>query len=596
MNFPYNTYPWQEQMLAFLHSSKRRNVVMESPTGSGKTIVALSYALNDFPDKTIVYLTRTNSQGENLIREAMVFGATNVMSFLGRSEMCLFRSQGNEMSSGDPAEQSQYCRNLIERQKKTGDGCPYSPEFDGKWVQKIMSQSDFLRLGNDWICPYYAQKKMLETAKIVVTTYSFFLNPFIRGRFMEWMGADPDDIVLIADEAHNIPDLVRDLFSLKLSSGTFNNCRREIDQYGNFKIGNIYTSFVIEYLEEAFYNILKEGDRIIKPEDIRDELMSVFQMNSNDIKKILIATSEYGLSIKEAKSSENKLPRSYIYNAVTMIIKLMEEDEFYSVRIVHSEEPGWISMLYLETYEMLRFFNEFHKVIFISGTLSPFYKFKNELGLEECDELAVKTDYLEKNLRIFFVNDVTSRYTSKDLNQEVMREYIKKIINNIHRNTVVFCTSYEQLNYFLESDLNGRIFFERKGMSNDEFKKLIDGFKDKGGTLFAVINGRISEGIDLPGSLLEVAIIAGIPYPAPSPETSSLELFYDMKFGKGWEYAYEAVAATRLRQAIGRLIRRPTDRGVAIILDSRSRHFKRYLPNLYLSNDPLTDSINFLNQ
>lgn len=596
MKFPYEMYPWQEQMLSFLYASNNRDVIIESPTGSGKTIVSLYYALEKFPDKVIIYLTRTNSQGENLVREAKALGTSKVMSFLGRGEMCLFKSSGNEMSQGDPAEQSQYCRNLIERQKKSGDGCPYSPDYDGQWPLNIMSQTDFLRLGNQDFCPYYAQKKLLESSKVIVTTYSFLLNSFIRERFIEWIGVEPGDIVIIADEAHNIPDLIREMFSLKLSGNNFKNCRKELDQYGDYRIGNIYTSFVFEYLEEAFQNILKEGDRVIRPEDIRDELMSVFQMNSNEIKRILMAVAEYGLSIKESKANENRLPRSYIYNTSNLLLKMMEDDGDYNVRIVHSEEPGFISILYLETYEMLKFLRNFHKVIFISGTISPFYKFKNEMGIENSDDLTVRTDYLENNLKVLFVNDVTSKYTSKELNIKIMRDYIQKIIQNIERNKVIFCTSYEQLNYFLEADIEGRIFFERKGMNNEEFKKLIDTYRVKGGSLFAVINGRISEGIDLPGKLLELAVIAGIPYPAPSPETSSLELFYDMKFRRGWEYAYEAVAATRLRQAIGRLIRKPSDRGVAIILDSRARHFKKYLPNLYLSSNVVDDSINFLNQ
>ncbi len=596
MKFPYEMYSWQEQILSFLYSSTQRDVIIESPTGSGKTIISLFYALEKFPDRVIIYLTRTNSQSENLIREAKALGITKVMTFLGRGEMCLFRSSGDEMSQGDPTEQSQYCRNLIERQKKSGDGCPYSPDYDGQWPENIMSQADFLKLGDEDFCPYYAQKKLLESSKVIVTTYSFMLNPFVRERFLEWIGRNPEDIVVICDEAHNIPDLIREMFSLKLSGNNFKNCKKELDQYGDYRIGNIYSSFVFEYLEEAFHNILKEGDRIIRPEDLRDELMSVFQMNSNDIRRILMTLSEYGLSIKESKANEKRLPRSYIFNTSNLVLKMMEDDEDYNVRIVHSEEPGFISILYLETYEMLKFFRDFNKVIYISGTISPFYKFKNEMGIENSDDLTVRTDYLESNLKVMFVNDVTSRYSSKDMNFENMRNYIKRIVENIDRNKIIFCTSYEQLNYFLEADIDGRIFFERKGMSNDEFRKLIDAYRNKGGSLFAVINGRISEGIDLPGKLLELAVIAGIPYPAPSPETSSLELFYDMKFKKGWEYAYETVAATRLRQAIGRLIRKPTDKGVAIILDSRARHFKRYLPNLYLSSNIVDDSINFLNQ
>jgi len=75
-----------------------------------------------------------------------------------------------------------------------------------------------------------------------------------------------------------------------------------------------------------------------------------------------------------------------------------------------------------------------------------------------------------------------------------------------------------------------------------------------------------------------------------------METYYDMKFKKGWYYAYEAVAIMKLKQALGRLIRSPKDRGVAIILDSRAKRFKKALPNLYRSENLVEDTVNFLNQ
>ena len=594
MEFPYEKYPWQEQIIQALEMSNKKFVILESPTGSGKTIVSLFYALSKFRDKKIVYLTRTNSQAENLLREARSLNADKVIQFQGRGEMCLYRQRAPEMSQGDPSEQAQYCRNLVERQKKSGDGCPYNTEYTEGWKKEIFSQGDFLELGNLDFCPYFAQKGLLEEARVVVTTYSYFLNPFIRERFLEWMNVFPSEIVLIADESHNIPDLTREHFSLKFSLNSLRNCRKEIDQYGDLLLRNVNISFIVDSLEESVLNLLKEGDRILTPEDIREEFMNTFQMNSLEIKNYLMALANYGLSIKESKEIENKLPRSFIFNSATTALKLMEEDDSYSVRIARNDEPSGISILYLETYKMLEFLKGMHKVIFLSGTISPISKFKDEIGIEESDDIIVRTDYLENNLRVIFTDDVTSRYSEKDENSQIMKRYIKTIVEKIDRNTVIFCTSYDQIDSFLEMDLKGKIYFERKGMSNEDFLKLLNSFKEKGGKLFAVINGRLSEGLDLPGKLLEVAVIAGIPYPRPSPETSAIELFYDMKFKRGWEYAYEAVAATRIRQAIGRLIRSPKDRGVAIVLDSRIRKFKRYLPNLYLSKDVIGNALEFL--
>ena len=60
-----------------------------------------------------------------------------------------------------------------------------------------------------------------------------------------------------------------------------------------------------------------------------------------------------------------------------------------------------------------------------------------------------------------------------------------------------------------------------------------------------------------------------------------------MKFNKGWDYTVQAPTARKLLQCIGRMIRSESDRGVAIILDSRAIHFKEFIHGLKETNDPL---------
>ncbi|MGC8561608.1 MAG: ATP-dependent DNA helicase [Thermoplasmata archaeon] len=594
LKFPYDVYPWQEMIFQKLEHSNKKSTILESPTGSGKTAAVLFHVLSKYPDRRIVFLTRTNSQAENLLREAKRMGVEKVMTFFGRGEMCLFRRQAPDMSQGSPEEQSNYCRVLVDKHKKGKGGCPYDTDYDMGWKKSIMSQEDFIELGNEDFCPYFAQKMLATDAKVLVTSYSFFLNPFIRERFLDWMEAELKDIILIADEAHNIPDLTRSILSSRLTRSSLASCSKEIDQFGDMLLDNINVSYVVDSLREALSSLLKEGDRIITTQEVTEAYMDAFQMNSLEIQRILSAMANYGLSIRESKSNDGKLPRSYVYNTALIAARLMEDDDGYWVMIAHNDEPSGISLMNLETYEVLKFFGNAYRSFFMSGTISPFSKFMDEMGLDDPEKVLVKADYLERNLKVLFVDDVTSRYATKDESRDKMGLYVKQIIEGIGRNKVIFCTSYEQLSSFLELEMKGRIYFERKGMNNEEFVSLITNFREKGGNLFAVVNGRISEGIDLPGKLVEVAVVTGIPYPPPAPETAAMELFYEMKFRRGWEYAYDAVAATRMRQAIGRLIRSPEDRGVAIILDSRARKFRNDLPNLYLSKDPVKDANDFL--
>ena len=120
------------------------------------------------------------------------------------------------------------------------------------------------------------------------------------------------------------------------------------------------------------------------------------------------------------------------------------------------------------------------------------------------------------------------------------------------------------------------VYFEKRAMDQGDFMKVVSDFKlTKGDSLLhAIAGGRVSEGIDFPGEEMELAILAGIPYPKPTAKQRAFEHFCELRFGKGWDHAVKAPTARKLQQAIGRLIRSETDRGVAVILDKRAVHFQ----------------------
>ena len=107
--------------------------------------------------------------------------------------------------------------------------------------------------------------------------------------------------------------------------------------------------------------------------------------------------------------------------------------------------------------------------------------------------------------------------------------------------------------------------------------------------MFAVMGGRISEGIDFPDRELEIAILVGIPFPKPTAKHRSLLNYYDKRFGKGWEYTVKAPTVRKLMQSIGRLLRRETDRGVAIVLDSRMTQLKNEISEAVVTSNPIED-------
>jgi len=593
---PYELYRWQVEALDFLKNSKSKIKILESPTGSGKTLVSLIYALEDCDNCKIVFLTRTNSQVENVFRESRLLGLKKVISFMGRGETCLFRKVNPEMREGDPEEQSRLCQRLVKDRMEGKEGCFYETDYDMGWVADIMRPQDLVNLGDQFgFCPYFAQRELLKDAKVVVSTYSYLLSPYIRERFMDWIETPMEKIIVIFDEAHNVPEFLRMINSASFSVADINKARDEVEKYGDKTFNNLSLSLSLNYIEEALEYIFSDGPRILTPDDAKEAFMKSFSSGTIEISRLLEQMVYVGEGIKEMKLNEGKLPRSYIYRTAVLSQLLMEDSGAEFVRIVDDSEQR-INLRFLDVSNQLNFLKQFKSVLFISGTLTPFEKFKDELGIEEANERAISVPYLESNLRVLYTDEVNLSYYKRLESEEKLLEILEDFINRTSYNTMVLATSYEQLSKIRDLNFKRKIFFERKNITNLELADMIESFKQNGGVLMGVINGRLSEGLDLPGKFLEVAIIAGIPYPKPSPETNAMETYYDMKFKKGWYYAYEAVAIMKLKQALGRLIRSPKDRGVAVILDSRAKRFKKALPNLYRSENLVEDTVNFLNQ
>ena len=187
------------------------------------------------------------------------------------------------------------------------------------------------------------------------------------------------------------------------------------------------------------------------------------------------------------------------------------------------------------------------------------------------------------NKRVFYVEDVTTKFDDMAQDETIvgrMEDHTVRCLNALDRNAVVFFPSYGLMDRFLGDGVLARIHkkvhLEERGMPQVELMSTVQSFKlpsSQGQALFAVMGGRISEGIDFPDKELQVAILVGIPYPKPTAKQRALLHYCEMKFGRGWEYTVKVPASRKMQQSIGRLIRTERDVGAALILDRRAKQF-----------------------
>jgi DNA excision repair protein ERCC-2 len=307
----------------------------------------------------------------------------------------------------------------------------------------------------------------------------------------------------------------------------------------------------------------------------------------------------HGDVVRELRRKNGLLPRSYLHSVgAFMSLWLGVESDAYVKLILDGEAPR------LEAYCMdpslaAEPLHRCHSSIHMSGTLSPLDEYRQSMGLgERTVERTFPNIFPPGNRQVLFDPSVSMKYEDRivDDSLPVIVRKASEVCRATTRNTAVFFPSYDIMEQSLAGglgdDLGRRIFVEERGLHQQELMDTIDEFKkegrkgEEGAVLFSVMGGRVSEGIDFPDRELEVAVLMGIPYPKPTAKQKALQYYYDIKFGKGWDYTVRGPTARRLLQTIGRLIRSESDRGVAVILDRRAAQFKEYIPDLLESEDP----------
>jgi len=655
--FPYRTRKNQRAIMDTINKilNFEEDFIFESGTGSGKTICTLastlSFALKN--NKKIIYTTRTNAQQRQVIVELRqirkkieknrdkIFG----LGIQGRANMCILARNNPDYVKGTSDELSKLCSNEKKKVRLNNkqDGCIYFRRFiEDKikvdktldWIKnELPTAEETIEYCEKYqICPYELNKLLVKDASIVVVPYVYVFENMIRNMLFDWLSVDEKDVILIVDEAHNLPDYVRDLFSIQLSVWMLQNCVIESDKYGNptlIKDDLTVSDFckilidIVRDLRDTYVNNIFENgiirnnldkeDAFIPTNEFETEIISRLKTTSKKFYDITSDLIAYGEKIQEYKQKKGKLPRSYIHKlGVFLEFWNNLEDNKYVKLIVDSSEGKnpRIEAYCLDPSIVNYVIKKFYSSIHMSGTLEPLEEYRDSMGLSIDSELvSYPSPYSNENRKILYVSDVTTKYEEILKDKEIierMKIYISKICTIFPKNTMVFFPSFNYLSKFKRDfnfeNLNRNFYFEEQKMSQSALMEIVNEFKSSGleegkcATLFSVMGGRISEGMNFPAEQLEIALIVGIPYPKPTAKQRGLQRYYELKFGKGWEYTVEAPTARKLLQSIGRLIRDEKDKGIAVIMDKRANRFKKYIKDLHETNDLINDIELFMNK
>jgi DNA excision repair protein ERCC-2 len=622
--FPYEPREFQMDIVKDITTalSKQSHIVMESGTGTGKTICALAGVLHHakMKGKKIIYLTRTISQSDQVMRELSAISdirEVSGMTLAGRKRSCpLLRTM-----SGYDDMMPHVLSNLCEERKLksirgTGGGCKYYDRVK-TFVSKIegycksnfptSDELDKFCESSD-VCPYEARKALIQTMDVIVAPYVHILSEDIRVNLLAHMKCEDDQIILIVDEAHNLISAAREQGSFIIKMKQLDATTEEITAMKDpLLFGNVRAGEFVGFLKAVVKSIANEklslgtNEALIDHDHVESRLMKKYSVSSEDLKKATDLMKEIGKLRTEYLLDQgiNKLSELYVLGVSLKDWISSEEGQF--IKTIRADKDGeMLCASCIDPSEITTFIRSLKGSVHMSGTLQPLDQYERTMDLPSGTSKKVyPTPFPPENRKVVYVKDVTTKY--EDLKKPGMTEriasHIVRLCNSVEKNTLVFFPSYglmAKMRPMIEPEIEKNLYWEESGHQKRTMSSLNMFRNGRDGVFFTVMGGSIAEGIDFPGDELSFAIIVGIPYPPPTIESKAMSDMFDKKYGTGigWVYVSEVPALRKMKQAIGRMIRTETDRGMAVILDSRASRYATRL-EATVSDDPVKDAAEF---
>ncbi|MGI6589529.1 MAG: ATP-dependent DNA helicase [Candidatus Iainarchaeum sp.] len=604
--FPYDRVRAEQQEFVRDTASiikEKKIFLAHAPTGLGKTVStlapALSYAIMN--NKKVFFLTPKISQHEIVLETSKLmnekFGLKiKAIDLVGRRQMCVDPFLSN----------TQYSIGFYEacNKKKKDKLCKYYTNTKGytpkQKADAVRNKRGLIHSYNQHysfikeqcelqeLCPYELTLEMIKNADLVIGDYTHIFHEDIREGILNANNANIklEDIILIVDEAHNLPERMRDMLSTRIDYSMIEKAQKEAKNIGDFEVEEI-----VKGLGKELLNLGKKIS-IEKTEA---------KLEEKDIEFFKKVSGENLMKIEEASEkfmAKHKTENSYLSSIIEFIYTLAKQNQ-HTLYLLERRGSVTLGVYPLEiTDSSVQVLSKVHSCIMMSGTLLPLEMYADVLGITKIKSnihnknegvfslKEYKSPFSKENRLNLVVESTTTKYTSRNNEQfKKIAENIDKIVSKIPGNTIVFFPSFEVMNAVSQLIKTRRqLLKQEREMSQVDKTKLIHDFKNLGsgfgGVLLAVSGGSIAEGIDFPGDNLSCAVIVGVPFAKMNIYTNALINYHQIKFNKGWEYAYNAPAISKAIQASGRVIRTETDKGVCVFLDLRfgEDRFKQYYP------------------
>lgn len=584
LEFPFEYRDGQEELVRQVYYSiyHSKKLFIEAPTGVGKTISTVYpsvCALGQDKAQKIFYLT-----------------AKTITRTVASDTLDILREKGLKIKGIVLTAKEKIC--MTGDKECNPEACPYAKGhfdrvndclFDMLNSTEAYTRDTIVEYAEKYqVCPFEMGLDASLFCDFIIGDYNYAFDPRAKLKRFFADGKEKQYIFLI-DEAHNLVDRAREMYSAVLYKDMFLDIKRltKDDAPGIAKRANTCNSHLLtlkRMCDKALFN----------PEigDFTNSLMRLYAA----MEKVLSDKGGKDGKDKENLSAEVREQLLEHYFEIFDFLDIYERvDENYTVYCSYDENVDFYLKLFCVNprTNLMECMQAARSSVMFSATLLPIQYYKELLaGTEDDYEVYAKSIFNPAKRAICISNDVTSKYTRRnDEEYTKIAAYIHNIVSKRYGNYMVFFPSYgfmtkvyDKFEKLYSDETDHEVLIQSSGMreaQREEFLgRFMESHEDYSLMGFCVMGGIFAEGIDLKNDALIGAIIVGTGIPQVCLEQDIIKDFFDSRDENGYDYAYRYPGMNKVLQAAGRVIRTEDDIGVVALLDERflENQYKRLFP------------------
>ena len=576
LKFPFENYrPGQRELAVRVYKSitDSKKCFAQAPTGTGKTISTLFPAIK--------------AMGEDKTSKIFYLTAKTITREVAQNTISLMRKKDLNLKAVTITAKEKICK--MDEVNCNPEYCPYA---NGYFDRINNSLKDILAKYNDYskdniekiseeymLCPFELSLDLTNLSDVIICDYNYVFDP--RVYLKRFFDTKTTDYTFLIDEAHNLVDRAREMYSATLNEEKFVKVKK-----------------LISKKDKRITKVIKEIQSYFE-----DKLEDLTTLDENDL-----VESEAPLELCEILSSFIKFVDEYLARTNEENEELMDlYFDVYSFLSISDFYDKNYTTIYTKTFNGMTIkiycvnpqkvieekMKKAKSNIIFSATLIPMDYFMKMYSYDEEDFIInLKSPFDVKNRLLMIGDNVATTYNKRFETSEDIASYIANCVQAKKGNYMVFFPSYKYMDLVFdkmkENYPNINTSIQESNMSEEEKEEFLSMFDEDNKEThvgFCVLGGHFSEGIDLTNDKLIGVIIVGVGMPQIGIER---EIIKDhMKdSNKGFDYAYVYPGMIKVLQAAGRCIRTDDDKGVILLLDNRysQRRYQSLFPYEWYPN------------